>query len=70
MVVVVSQEVIRQQVVLDKPGGLDSRDQLRSSFLDLLRQTCGYSLSRFLKSRLFQLRLDHVEIFVEIVKTN
>ncbi len=70
--------------VLSKVGGLYSGDQLRSRSrcLDRLRptfETCRdyhycrdqifFSWLRFLKLRLFQLRLGNVKIFVKIVKT-
>ncbi len=68
---------------ISKPGGLNSRDQLRSRFLDLSRRafkTCQdfldcqdklfFSLSRFKKKKNFQSQLWRVKIFVEIVETH
>ncbi len=66
-----------------KPGGLNSRDQSRSIFLDLLRPTlenrgecpsCHVQLFFFsveiFKTETFQSRLGCVEIFVENVEIN
>jgi hypothetical protein len=55
---------------ITKPGGLDSRDELRSrSRLSLVWRPDFFFLVEIFKIKTFQSRYWRVEIFVEIVET-